>query len=691
MLTAATIVLKSYMVTIILLQLFWCSIGLIGLAEYILLRRWNCTKESSFLQFVRMTHPVLQAVLLFVIGLMSLFPVVVVSYILQLPLIVLTVYYLLLLACAVGVIIVLREAVLRRTHTHLPSVSRRTLVLGSIAGASLLFDYLVSLRVGAPLYGDAPVQLAKITFFKDVHFALTDPYYSNHGIVDPRYSTNVLDACQALAASLLHATAAKVWMYSYGFYRLLIWLSLFGLLWTYLGKQYRHLAYVMIAVMLFVWGGYFIFADLPDRIVLAWAMLFFVGLKVWLETDSWPLIVIAALLTASTHALFSLILLGYVAFLTVVLWISRTRPLRRMIPLFVCAGILILPVAVNLYYPNHTNQDTAAFISGAIAGTAPTPRSYGPLILSSLPSIPIFTLAIYVLFVAYVWLIQRTGRRKLMLFAYLTGCFVAVFMFNANVFALIGYGAIIYLVKQRSVRIAVAALVIYYGLIVYNPIFWHVELHKLPLWMVARFQELNVFGMVAATTGLIFAVTYPLECWGYRRFRYVMIAVVACLSVVYLPRPTTNDYNIQAIWDTKNILFQTQRNQSLAAITTLSPYLHDQLVYSNDPNIGVRIPGVVVTNVYSFNPENESPMTNIALREECSARLAQSMQLATLRAAGITRVITDPPYSLQLTAMAKIRPYLVLIAQADNYQVYAVKPGDTTHTVANSCTVPFGQ
>jgi hypothetical protein len=84
-------------------------------------------------------------------------------------------------------------------------------------------------------------------------------------------------------------------------------------------------------------------------------------------------------------------------------------------------------------------------------------------------------------------------------------------------------------------------------------------------------------------------------------------------------------------------------------------------------------------------------MTNIALREECSARLAQSMQLATLRAAGITRVITDPPYSLQLTAMAKIRPYLVLIAQADNYQVYAVKPGDTTHTVANSCTVPFGQ
>lgn len=678
------------MVTIILLQLFWVSFVSIGLAEILLLRRWVRPGRNVFVQFVYGAHPVLQAVMLFMLGLMPLVPIIVTGCILQWPLTVLTVVYLSVFAGAFVVIISNLKMIVRYMRRGL-RVSRTTLLLSCVAGASLLFDFIVSLRVGAPIYGDAPVQLAKITFFKDVHLSLADPYYSNHGVVDPRYSTNVLDACQALAARLLHTTAINVWKNSYGVYRLIVWLSLFGVLWTYLGKKYRYLAYVVLATMPFVWGGYLIFANLPDRIVLAWAMLFLIGLKLWLETESWPLMVIASLLTATTHALFSLILLGYVMLVSICLWVSRTIPLRRMVVPLVCIGLLAFPIVLNLHYPNHTNQDAKAFISGTIAGTPPQPRNYGPLVLSSLPPVPVFTLTVYALFVIYIWLMKKTGHRKLTLFAYITGCLAVIITFSANIFALVGYGAIVYLVKQRSVRVAVVALIVYYGLIAYNPIFWHVELHKIPLWFVGRFQELNVFGVVATTLGLIFAASYPLERWGYRRSSYVMIAVVTCLSIVYFRQPTTNDYNIHAMWDTKNIVFQAQRDQSSAAIAALSPELRGQLVYSNDPNVAIRVPGIVVANVYSFNPENESPMTNIARRERCSARLAATMNIDDLRASGITRIITDPPYSLKMARMAKSRPYLLRIAEADDYQVYAVNVGKVNSASTSNCAVPFGQ
>jgi hypothetical protein len=673
---------------VVLLQLFWGSFVLIGLAVVLLRRHLTVVRQSGFYKYLQTTHPALQFILLFVIGLLPFVSVTVLGYILQWPIRVLEVLYIVVLVMSIGVLVANYKLVAARIH--LPHVSKVTLVLGSAAAASLLFDYSIALKVGAPLYGDAPVQLAKITFFQHVHLALADPYYSGHGVVDPRYSTNLLDAYQALAANLLHTTAVKVWTYSYGVYRLLVWLSLFGLVWTYLGKRYRYLAYVVIALMPFIWGGYLIFANLPDRIVLAWAMLLLLGVKLWLEEGSWPLLIIASILTASTHALFSLITLGYLVLVMGALWASRTMPLKRMLAPAVCVLILVLPVALNLYYPNHTNQDARAFQSGAISGTSPHPIHYGPFVVSQLPYVPILTLIFYALFAFYMWFMYKTERPKLLLTTYFALFLGLVLTFNVGILSLVGYGLIVYQVRQRAQRIAIAALVCYYGFIVYNPVFWHFELGKLPPWIIARFQELNVFGMVAALLGLLFITVYPLVRMKRQKLAYVMCGVVACLSVGYFAHPVTNDYSISSMWDSRNILLQTDRERSLAAISALAPDLQDHLVYSNDPDIAIRVSGVVPVNVYNFNPENESPMTNIALRQSCSLHIAQTMRLNDLQAAGITRIITDPPYSLQLASLAKTRPYLTLVAQARGYQVYAV-PSGKAEAHPSSCAVPYGQ
>jgi hypothetical protein len=673
---------------VLLIQLFWLSFVLIGLAVVLLRRHLAVVHQSKIYKYLRTTHPVIQLVLLFVLGLLPFVPVTVLSYIFEWPILALELVYLVILALSVGVLVVQRKVLIARMHR--PHIPRTTFILAAVAGGSLLFDYIVALKVGAPLYGDAPVQLAKITFFQHVHFALTDPYYSGHGVVDPRYSTNLLDAYQALAASLLRTTAIKVWMYSYGVYRLLVWLSLFGLLWMYLGKKYRYFAYIVIALMPFLWGGYLIFADLPDRIVLAWVMLLLIGLKLWLEEGSWPLLVVASVLIASTHALLSLVMLGYLLLVMAVLWVSRTMPLKCMLAPAVCVLLLALPVALNLYYPNHTNQDAQAFLSGAISGTPPHPIHYGPFVVSQLPYVPVVALLFYALFAFYMWFMYKTERPKLLLATYFALFLGLVMSFNVGILSLVGYGLIVYQVKQRAQRIAVAALVCYYGLIAYNPVFWHFESGKIPPWIVARFQELNVFGMVAATVGLLFIAVYPLMRMKHQKLAYGMCAVVACLSLWYFAHPVTNDYSIASMWDSRNILLQNGREQSLSAISALAPDLQGHLVYSNDPDVAIRVPGIVPVNVYSFNPENESPMTNIALRQSCSLHIAQTMQLSDLQAADITRIITDPPYSLKLAALAKTRPYLSLIAQAQGYQVYAVQPG-VASLLGNSCAVPFGQ
>jgi hypothetical protein len=197
--------------------------------------------------------------------------------------------------------------------------------------------------------------------------------------------------------------------------------------------------------------------------------------------------------------------------------------------------------------------------------------------------------------------------------------------------------------------------------------------------------------MVAAMLGLLFLVEWPLRRWGYTRLSYSMLAVTMALFVWYFTWPRTNDYNIATLQDKKNVQFVVNRQESLRALAQLAPQLQNQLVYSNDPNLNIRIPGVVPTNVYSMNPENESPVSNIHLRGQCTLQLAKSLKLADLQAAGITRIITDPPYGSAVTRLARTRPYLKLVARAGIYRVYTVQATTAyTHT-ADKCAIPYGE
>ncbi|HEY4160434.1 MAG TPA: hypothetical protein VGM08_00030 [Candidatus Saccharimonadales bacterium] len=674
---------------IVLLQLYWLSFGLIGLAGLLATRRVPKLWRSRFITYLRGTHPVLRTLLLWVLGLLPFLPVVVPSYIFQWPLRVLEAEYLVLLIAAVGVLIAGRKVLIRKLRW--PRYSRAGFVLAVILAAALAYDYIVALRVGAPLYGDAPVQLAKITFFQQVHLALADPFYSNHGVVDPRYSTNFLDALQAVAAGLLHTTAVQVWKYSYGIYRLVLWLSIFSLLWTYLGRKYRHLAYPVTALLTVIWSGYFLFAVLPDRIVLAWAALLLLGIKLWCETGDWPLLIIAVALIASTHALFSLITLGYLALISAVLGVSRVVSVKRLAVPVACIMLLLLPVALNLYYPNRTNADKAAYVSGAISGTTPLPTHYGAVVLSKLPPVPFAAIAMCALFAAYVWFAGRRSNVALKALAYGAAFVGFVFAFRANVLAYAGYGLLLKQAGKRPLRLALAALFCYFALIIYNPLFWHVAGANIPPWVMARFQELNVFSPVAAILGTLFLAEWPLVRWGYARLRYVALALAALLLAGYFTWPTTNDYNITSIADSKSVQFADSRQQSLTALAQLTPYLHNQVVYSNDPNVNIRIPGITPANVYSFNPENESPMANIALRETCTLGLAKSLKLADLQAAGITRIITDSSYGLRVAALAKTRPYLRPLKETGTYQVYAVPRAPVPTYTPGKCAIPFGE
>jgi hypothetical protein len=672
-----------------LLQLYWLSFGLIGLATALLLRHCTAAWSAKFIRYLRSTHPALQIVLFFAIGLVTLLPVVVPSYFFEWPLWMLEASYLTWLAVALAILVMHRKLLLGRLHW--PRYDRATFVFGVVAAASLLYDYIVSLRIGAPLYGDAPVQLAKVTFFQHAHLSLADPYYSAHGVVDPRYSTNLLDALQATAANLLHATAAQVWKYSYGVYRLLAWMGMFGLLWTYLGKRYRYLAYIVITILPVLWGGYFLFAELPDRVVLVWVVLLLLGLKLWLETGSWPLLVVASLLVASAHALYALVALGYLALTMLVWWVSRSVPLKRMVPPVFCMALLALPVALNMYYPSHANGSSALFHAGIVNGAQLGIRKYGPFTIARLPSLPLLATALACLFAAYLWLARKTQRTSLTLTAYGAMAVGFVILLKPGVLALVGYSVLLYQAKQRAVRVALAVLFCYYGLFIYNPLFWYIAADGLPLWLVARLQELNVLGLVAGVLGLLFVTQWPLKQWGYHRLSYIMLAVVAALLLWYLPRPQVNDYRIASIQGIDNVRANQQREQRLAALTALRPVLQNQVVYSDDANVSINIAAVMTANVQSYNPENESPMADLARRAACAKRLGRMLRLDDLQSAGVTRIITDLPYSRKVAAMAQTRPYLSLVAEAQGYDVYAVATRPIVATTDSVCTVPFGQ
>ena len=674
---------------IVLLQLFWLSFFPIGLAALQALQRVLPGFAGKFQRYFRQAPLLAAAWISFAVGVALYLPLVVVMFGLGLPVAVLAAAYLLGVLASLGLLArqwrPLVRALRRRRPASVPAA-----VLVAVAVGSLVVDYAFSLHAGATLSSDAPVHIARINYLLSRHFSLTDPALGNHGLLDARYSISFLGSLAAAAAKLLGLTALQVWWYSGAFYRLLIWLGMFTLVWEVLSEPVkRRWSLIVLAFTPFLLGYYFGNAEFPDRIVLAWAALFIVGISLWYETGSAVLLLLAAALIAAEHALYALMALGFLGLVMAGLLLFRLAPRRWGRAVWPAAALLAVPVALNLALPNRTALSHQAFNAAPISGLPLVLHHYGRWIVAALPRPYLFYWWDYVLVLVVLIVLAPRLKPKLRLGVY---GLALVNLIGSYFSAVAGYLGMAYLAIQarsRGLRLIVVALWLYYALVGYDPLVLTLAAHRVPPWVISRFQEFNLLILVAPLLYVLAIFELPLRRWGYPRWAAWSNLVAVAVFALFLP-----------FWNSVNLRLPARPTSDaptlaeMQDVQQLAPELRNQLVFSNSPQLSFLVPALTSANVFNTLVYNYSPMANIPLRQACTARLARSLQLADLRAVGATRVIiANLPASARFMRLAASKPYLALQRRSGEIWLYRVLPGAAAGTAPahDVCAIPYGE
>jgi hypothetical protein len=556
----------------------------------------------------------------------------------------------------------------------------------------LAADFAFSLHVKGLLASDAPVHIARINYIlAQQQFALADPYFGNNGVVDPRYSTNLLLGLQAVAADFLHMSAVNVWYYSYAFFRLLAWVSLFALAWSFLNTSVRsRWSYMVLGVSPLVYSFHFRYAEFPDRIVLVWISLLIIGLKVWLEKGSPGLLVLACILIAVTHQINSLMAVGFLGLLGVILAMMRSLRWRPLAVLAGCMSILFLPLIPSLYYPNLTASSEGAFTARIISGSDFSLQHYGPFLSQQLSWLPLGIVLVMVLLASVVYWVGKSQSACKRVAIFMTAVLLGLVLYSPAYISLVGY---VYLLKKATntkIRMLLLLLIFYYALLAYNPLFLQFAHNTLPPWLIARFQEFNTVGLLAVILGWLVVIEAPTFLWGYKKlsaFLYLTAPLGYVFVQIHMYGQVLPPAAVFLDDETNQI-----RKQTVASLEKLQPSLEGRVIYTNDETLEFLAPSIVpkARNVATV-VTNYSPMANIPQRSSCNNEL-ENLTFTDLQASGVTRVIINTTVDSELDQRAASLPHLQYVQAADDIKVYAVRSGVINNTATRSaCDIPYRQ
>lgn len=632
----------------VLLQLFWASFAVIGAGELLLAWRLSNTKQRrrGLWVFLRKTHPLVAALSAFACGVATFGIVIIPAFFLEWKITVLEVAYLVALAGSLGVIVWQVKACWRWMRTFWRRLNKTSLLLGQLVGLVLLADYILSLRVGAPFMysADVFVHLGKIQMIANEHFSLSDPFFGQNGVVESRYHVNIILALNALAAKLLHIRVVDMWNYSLAFWRLIAWLGAFATAWTFLHEKVRRRwSYIVLLIVPVLSSLSLYYADYPDKVVVTWSALLLIGLKVLLDTKSPIVLFVAVWLLGLTHPAYSLIAAGFLVMSGLAMLVTKKLGWRNASYL---AGSLIalgLPALLTLHYPNRMGALTFNEANVHLAHVGP--------FLVALP------IAI---------------SRKWTFWA-VTGL------------SLIGYGYIIYKIKDATLRLLLGLLVIYYGLVVYNPLFLSATKHTVPLWLIERFHEFNRLTIIAAPIGGL-AIVEGLASL-LQRGRRAGIAVGQLAVIVLL--------GVYGMASVKAFHQQAASYRPVHAqineLQTISDKLKGQKIIA-DKFTEFVIPTITTANVVDIQEQHASPVSNAEQRLHCGNQLRAFLDLPNLQAAGVTRVLSSGFQPGLATIAYRYPEYLTYDTQVGGYTLFDVHVDKNESFSAKlPCAIPYGQ
>jgi hypothetical protein len=636
----------------IAVSLFWASFALIGFAAW--LRTGASDSRGRLLALHRFVDdcpwPV-QLLIFFAFGMALMVPAALLAYALSVPTGALATFYVGLLVLALYVVLTHWRWVAECLRGAWQWSRSSWLATGLFVGMLLALGGFGTMAGAYMAEGtDSFVHMAKIMQIADGHPTFADPFF-NGGVQETRYHLNILYVLYAVIAQLLSVPAYEVWRASLAFFLVAAGLSVFATAWYFLPRAWQRSWPQIIAVLSMLMTMRFWYnANYPNQVVLLWFVLFIIGLMRYLRNREPLLLVVSVALIALTHASYALMALGFTVLLVVGLMLFDRPSLRAIggrgaLVLSACMLVLALPSAITFMFPDRMTE--FSFTLGG-ANEALKLVSVGPFEILN-PQ-----------------------------FMYVRG----LEWITAVAAAAIGYAWVIWKSPGRLEKIFVGALVLFYGLIAFNPIFFALFADTVPTWLVQRFSYFNRLGVVAPAIGFVVVAVWILRRVVTARLLPLVVFTAGC-ALVLLPATTQAQYaDLLA-----GIRASNRQMVVLRAMDELKPAMQNQTIIATLGD-GFVVPSAMPVESVIWMPEsNASPMADMTRRKACARTLLHGLELRDLRAAHVTRVLTVNNAGLQDIAAEK--PYLRRIASSGDFNVWAVEYPPGVSSRGGACAIPY--
>ena len=276
----------------LLVNFFWFSLPLIGF--FILKISEKYIKNKKIIPIVQLAngqHIFLRFLIAFGVSAFIFSVLSLVFYILNAPVILLTIIYLTLLASAI--IWVIRNFVRSLFVTRqldILGIARQPLVVKlcfMFFCLLLAMDFTVSAYIGsyAQVSADTYVHLSRIVSL--IHQGFTEQSGFFSGLAESGYHYNALYAFHALGAQVTNLQPFEFWRYSFGFFRLIQWLAVFVLAAYILRKWIMSVKYLALwsvlatVLAMGIYSAFFYTAVYPNQLVHVWMMLLVLALSTY--------------------------------------------------------------------------------------------------------------------------------------------------------------------------------------------------------------------------------------------------------------------------------------------------------------------------------------------------------------------------------------------------------------------------
>lgn len=619
----------------LLVVLYFASIALIGWAVYLLItklsRRWK------WAYFDWDTYPFLAKVLLsFAIGCAMFIPITVVGYIFALPVITLVSYYLVLLAGAL-IAVFLQLSGIFAGFRRLFTFNLGILLAVAVVSALFAFDLWFVSQYGDWADGDALTHVSKILQITEHGFTLTDRQFGAP-VVESRYHVNVIHTIFALPV-WLGVDQWEMWRYTLPLMRMAFWSALFLLSWRFLkiGQQKLRLSDtgVLLLSVASMAAGIFLLALLeftanyPNHIVYIWLTLFIVGVFDYFANEakkrSMWILLIASLLLAFTHPTYAVIAACFSALvgLGFIVFNRKLITKQTMLLVSIILAILLSMAILTRLLPNQQADFYETFnqeLFGEIFGL-----SY------MLPQIP--TTFVGIAQVAIQW----SG---------------AAFIFS--------------LMRHKTERIIVAAMILFVPLVLYFPPAFTLLNILIPKFIIALFVHMGViwwiafgFGIMAITRLLTFKLPKKIKEVGF-------VSLTIILLVVTIPFVSTYDAYRELVDYSQETIVEFRED-----LRSVMPSEDNQVIFS-DEKTSHMVPSVSNHQIIMTIWSNSSPGADRFGRNQCYEKIMEDMDPADLKSVDVDYVLTSTLYTHFEDFNAKVResPYLREVKQGKHHVLY---------------------